>query len=822
MKAVLKENAKLMDSVAKSLSQNFADALIQSTGGHGDQQHVHSEDRVHATEPLVSSSVNESVQSPNVTRPSQDVTVTRPTSSSNDVSIDDHDRISRAWKTVKTYKTLSPFKGDGDSRSVLEFKNEIESTQSYMFSTTVEKYCFVYSSLAPRVSRQVDYLLKKYQPYLTTFGELLSKVWEILQQEYGNVGDAFNSRMKLMRLCMAPCSDAQGLMDSFEEYTEQFITLADELRYDVTSQSEDTTRLTNRETNAYYLHGLLPQITNKLERDMSPQVLETVAFTELRHRARASVRYMVKKANQGSKVNLGETINFNQGSVAVKYTKAYLSQFRCQRCCSNSHPTFLCKAKDPVGVEARCKVCGLKHENDIYAMKCQARNPSSIRCQRCQGEGHMGRICRSATLNPMTREQRLAIFQKTLSANAAFVSLPIAKDWRGRGLCYVLPNVAGDGFIIPYSLLASANVVWISTSTGESTMVFGKRAVDVHRQLLGEDHKWLPTSVEADGPPTLAQLSEGVESPPTEGERMPFRFIVDEKKLHLLPPDPYLIFKDVTDKIQQQRQVKYRLYRDIWMSRRRESYEKIIKDLDANKVFREGMMVYRWRPRAKMLCVWDGPWRIHKLLGTRALLRLISQDNVQAYESLLNLRPSKRTEFDGASTITNDESGYDHWVECSDCRKWRCVTAEVAQESANCDVICRDVGSDCSEPCDWVTITTNGSVLKSRDSGSGDETLRPAQSFDKSMVGSALLLVNFTPVLKLKHYVGIIQSIVDDGCLQMMTNNGTMQAKIEEHNLCYVIPIGDNMTLKKLKTDPPKLLARALKDVYGEGYTLQL
>ncbi|KAF4740772.1 hypothetical protein FOZ62_009128, partial [Perkinsus olseni] len=69
---------------------------------------------------------------------------------------------------------------------------------------------------------------------------------------------------------------------------------------------------------------------------------------------------------------------------------------KCQRCYSEQHAAAQCLAAQPADLTKRCRRCGLTHNIQGWnptVLRCPNPRIAEERCWRCNGKGHMARIC---------------------------------------------------------------------------------------------------------------------------------------------------------------------------------------------------------------------------------------------------------------------------------------------------------------------------------------------------------------------------------------------------------------------------------------------
>ncbi|KAF4756128.1 hypothetical protein FOZ62_027971, partial [Perkinsus olseni] len=165
--------------------------------------------------------------------------------------------------------------------------------------------------------------------------------------KYSSSGDYFQVRRRLMVIRMAS-GDYSNIISRYEDFCDEFINLAEQL-LDDDDLSEKAYR---KEIVGYFLHGLDPAVTRRIERDYEPEELE-------------------------------------------------------------DHPTYSCPLTVAPGLDSgeRCDKCGLYHPTAEEKMRCKARDSSQLICVRCRKIGHLARACPANFADPLPKEERNKIYQ---------------------------------------------------------------------------------------------------------------------------------------------------------------------------------------------------------------------------------------------------------------------------------------------------------------------------------------------------------------------------------------------------------------------------
>ncbi|KAF4649359.1 hypothetical protein FOL46_001890, partial [Perkinsus olseni] len=213
-----------------------------------------------------------------------------------------------------------------------------------------------------------------------TFSGLLKEMWKVLYDEYSSSGDYFQVRRRLMVIRMAS-GDYSNIISRYEDFCDEFINLAEQL-LDDDDLSEKAYR---KEIVGYFLHGLDPAVTRRIERDYEPEELEVISFNTLKHKARSICRYLASKTPSTST---------SYGTTAV-----------------NNQVNTISTTAPGLDSGERCDKCGLYHPTAEEKMRCKARDSSQLICVRCRKIGHLARACPANFADPLPKEERNKIYQ---------------------------------------------------------------------------------------------------------------------------------------------------------------------------------------------------------------------------------------------------------------------------------------------------------------------------------------------------------------------------------------------------------------------------
>lgn len=302
-----------------------------------------------------------------------------------DIALGDAVKVARAWKSSSQYPKIELFRGDTDARGIRQFFSLVSTTQAYRFANTAEQYFYAYRLLDGKPARVVDKHMKHFRD-ACSFGDLLKEFWKVLYNEYSSSGDYFQVRRRLMTLRMS-LGGNDSVISRYEDYCDEFMNLAEQL-LDDNDLGENAYR---KEVAGYFLHGLEPAITRRIERDHQPGELEVLPFNQLKRKARSICGYLASKKSSSSSSGGGQvnevsvlpSLNQNSGKTTL-YSRLELSNFRCQKCRSQDHATYACQVKIVPGLSERCNKCGLKHLHPGDALRCKARDGSQMVCVRCR------------------------------------------------------------------------------------------------------------------------------------------------------------------------------------------------------------------------------------------------------------------------------------------------------------------------------------------------------------------------------------------------------------------------------------------------------